>query len=67
MMASPGRIGSHGEMVMFFRPSASIPPQDGYAGGSPRPRKLSVDSMITRNPMSSMAITGTTCQTDGST
>ena len=65
MMASPGRIGSQGEMVMFLRPSASIPPQDGYAGGSPRPRKLSVDSMITRNPMSSMAITGTTCQTDG--
>ena len=35
MMASPGRIGSQGEMVMFLRPSASIPPQDGYAGRQP--------------------------------
>ena len=35
MMASPGRTGSQGEMVMFLRPSASIPPHERVRGRQP--------------------------------
>ena len=67
MIANPAKIGSQGETIMYSRPSARIDPHDGVGGVSPKPRKLNVDSRMIRNPISSMTITGTTCQTEGMT
>ncbi len=67
MMANPGRIASHGAMIIFRRPSARIEPHDGVGGVRPKPRKLSVASSRMTKPKSSMAITKTAIQTDGRT
>jgi hypothetical protein len=64
-MASPGNTGSHGAITMYCRPSARIEPHEGVGGVMPSPRKLSVDSRMTRKPKSSSAMTGTICHTDG--
>jgi hypothetical protein len=44
-MAAPGNKAIHGAWYMNVRPEPdSIPPQEGYGGGTPKPRNESADS-----------------------
>src|SRR5215470_5236019 len=59
-MAAPGKMAIHGARCMKERPEpASMAPQDGRGGGTPRPRKESEDSarMTPPSPMVATMIT----------
>src|SRR5215472_18503889 len=57
MIASPGRVARCGESRMYDKPKASVAPQLGVGGGTPRPRKLSAASVVIAVPMPSVAST----------
>ena len=44
-MANPGITTIHPAVVMYWRPDANMSPQDDSGGWSPKPRKLSADSV----------------------
>ena len=44
-MANPGITTIHQAVVMYWRPEASMSPQDDSGGWIPKPRKLSADSV----------------------
>ena len=45
LIATPGQIAIQGALYMYERPEPlSISPQEGYGGGTPNPKKLSVAS-----------------------
>jgi hypothetical protein len=46
-IANPGNVATHqAPKIMYSRPSASMPPQDGVGGCVPRPKKLNPDSKM---------------------
>ena len=50
MMARPGKISAHGDELMNWKPSWSMPPQLGVGGSSPTPRKLNPASASRAKP-----------------
>ena len=50
-MAKPGKTASHGANSRCpWAPTFSMPPQETWGGGTPRPRKLRLDSVTTADP-----------------
>ena len=66
-MARPGKVASHHAVERYTRPSASMPPQVGVGGWTPRPRKDSADSMTMTRAMSRVATTSHGVKAFGST
>ena len=60
VITNPGTSDSHGEEVMYCRPSATNSPHSGCGGTAPNPRKLSVEIARIAPPNSS----GTNASTD---
>src|SRR5439155_16222653 len=67
-IARPGQMESHGDWSMNARPvPLSIEPHVGNGGGTPYPRKLSVDSASTATPSWVVARTRIAAETFGRT
>ena len=57
VIATPGKIDSHGTVLIWSRASESMLPQLGKGGRMPRPRNDSAASERIAVPMPSVAIT----------
>src|SRR5882724_7718745 len=66
-MARPGKVASHHAVDKYARPSASMPPQVGVGGCTPRPRKDRADSITITRAMSRVATTSQGVKALGST
>ena len=66
-ITAEGATSSHGSVVRYVRPSATIRPSELCGGCVPRPRKLSVDSVSTAHDIARVVCTRIGAETFGST